>query len=248
MGNRIYFTSFAPMQKTSCEIVLLPLPIGEKSWEQMDTAYFRQELSTITCWVAENARTLRRFISGLQMGINIPNLDILELTRDTKQQEIEAFLNENLNKSKIGVCSEAGMPCIADPGNKIVEWAHKRNLTVSPLIGPSSLFLTLAASGLNGQSFIFHGYAPLKDDELKNWSKTLGQNEKRTPAHIFIETPYRTDRLVQWFIKNIPQDYKLCIGYDLHGENQTIVTKTITDWRNSVPEIGKVPCVFIIGK
>lgn len=236
------------MQNKSCEIVLIPLPIGEKSWEQMDTSYFRHELTSIKCWVAENARTLRRFLSALKLNIQIADLDILELDRDIKQQEIEAFLKDNLDKPKIGVCSEAGMPCIADPGNRIVAWAHNRGLNVRPLIGPSSLLLTLAASGLNGQSFTFHGYAPLKDDGLKTWVKTLGQNQKFTPAHIFIETPYRTDRLLQWFTKNVPQDYKMCIGYDLHGENQTIITKTIAAWRQELPEIGKVPCVFIVGK
>ncbi len=236
------------MQNKSCEIVLIPLPIGEKSWEQMDTSYFRHELTTIKCWVAENARTLRRFLSGLKLDIQIAELDILELDRDIKQQEIEAFLKDNLDKPKIGVCSEAGMPCIADPGNRIVAWAHNRGLNIRPLIGPSSLLLTLAASGLNGQSFTFHGYAPLKDDGLKTWVKTLGQNQKFTPAHIFIETPYRTDRLLQWFAKNVPQDYKMCIGYDLHGENQTIITKTIAAWRQELPEIGKIPCVFIVGK
>ena len=236
------------MQNKSCEIVLVPLPIGEKSWEQMDTSYFRHELTTIKCWVAENARTLRRFLSALKLDIQIAELDILELDRDIKQQEIEAFLKANTDKPQIGVCSEAGMPCIADPGNRIVAWAHNRGLKVRPLIGPSSLLLTLAASGLNGQSFTFHGYAPLKDDGLKTWVKTLGQNQKFTPAHIFIETPYRTDRLLQWFAKNVPQDYKLCIGYDLHGENQTIVTKTVAQWRQEMPEIGKIPCVFIVGK
>lgn len=236
------------MQKNTCEIVLVPLPIGENSWEQMDNEYYRNEIVTIKCWVAENARTLRRFLSGLKLDINISELDILELDRDIKQQEIEAFLKENLDKPKIGVCSEAGMPCIADPGNRIVDWAHHRGLTVRPLVGPSSLFLTLAASGLNGQSFTFHGYAPLKDDGLKTWVKPLGQNQKYTPAHIFIETPYRTDRLLQWFTKNVPQDYKLCIGYDIHGPNQTIVTKTIANWRAGLPEIGKIPCVFIVGK
>ncbi len=236
------------MQNKSCEIVLIPLPIGEKSWEQMDTSYFRHELTTIKCWVAENARTLRRFLSGLKLDIQIAELDILELDRDIKQQEIEAFLKDNLDKPKIGVCSEAGMPCIADPGNRIVAWAHNRGLNIRPLIGPSSLLLTLAASGLNGQSFTFHGYAPLKDDGLKTWVKTLGQNQKFTPAHIFIETPYRTDRLLQWFAKNVPQDYKMCIGYDLHGENQTIITKTIAAWRQGLTEIGKIPCVFIGGK
>jgi 16S rRNA (cytidine1402-2'-O)-methyltransferase len=236
------------MQKNSCEIVLVPLPIGENSWEQMDTEYYRNEIGSIKCWVAENARTLRRFLSGLKLDINISELDILELDRDIKQQEIEAFLKENLDKPKIGVCSEAGMPCIADPGNRIVDWAHHRELKVRPLVGPSSLFLTLAASGLNGQSFTFHGYAPLKDDGLKTWLSTLGQNQKYTPAHIFIETPYRTDRLLQWFTKYVPQDYKLCIGYDIHGPNQTIMTKTIANWRKGLPEIGKIPCVFIVGK
>ena len=236
------------MQKNSCEIVLVPLPIGENSWEQMDTEYYRNEIGSIKCWVAENARTLRRFLSGLKLDINISELDILELDRDIKQQEIEAFLKENLDKPKIGVCSEAGMPCIADPGNRIVDWAHNRELKVRPLVGPSSLFLTLAASGLNGQSFTFHGYAPLKDDGLKTWLSTLGQNQKYTPAHIFIETPYRTDRLLQWCTKYVPQDYKLCIGYDIHGPNQTIMTKTIANWRKGLPEIGKIPCVFIVGK
>lgn len=230
------------------EIILVPLPIGEKSWPQMDTAYYRQEISQINYWVAENARTLRRFLSSAQMGIDLPSLNIFELGRDVKQVDIEEFLIENETQIKIGVCSEAGLPCVADPGNRVVEFAQRRNWSVTPLLGPSSLMMALMGSGLNGQSFTFHGYAPLKDDGLKTWVKQLLQPNQKGYSHIFIETPYRTDRLFQWFLKNLPQEMKLCIAMDLHGEQQTIETKTLGQWKKQLPTFGKLPCVFIVGK
>ena len=251
----MYFTSKSKLFTEFClkfidmpELVLVPLPIGDKSWPQMDTDFYRNQVRNISCWVAENARTLRRFLSSLQLGIDLPSVNIFELSRDMKPADLEQFLNENQGLDRIGVCSEAGLPCIADPGNKVVEWAQRKQWVVNPLLGPSSLMMALMGSGLNGQSFTFHGYAPLKDDGLKTWVKQLLQPPNKGYSHIFIETPYRTDRLFQWFLKNLPQEMKLCIAMDLHGDHQRIETRTLGQWKKQMPVFGKLPCVFIVGK
>ncbi len=235
---------------TKPQLILFPLPIGERSNAWMLTDEYLKEIQSISTWVAEEARTLRRFLSSLKLGINIPELTIIELNEHTSQKELEQQLSQwsQLHPTGIlGLCSEAGMPCIADPGNLAVKFAQTRNWNVQVIPGPNSLLLTLAGSGLNGQSFTFHGYPPVKDDLQKQLLSTLLKNYPKNHSHIFIEAPYRSDKFFQGLIKQFPPQTALCIGYQLHTDDEWIKTKTLSDWKKMNIILGKAPCVFIIG-
>lgn len=252
--NSIIETDITPEQNNTApeqnntQLVLIPLPIGELSWGWMNTPNYLAAITPIMHWVAEDARTLRRFLSSLKAGIPLNDLDIFEFNVRTPKQELEKFFKDIKNTKLIGVASEAGMPCIADPGALAVKLAHQRGWDVKPIMGPNSLMLALAGSGLSGQTFTFHGYPPIEENELKQLTLHLNNKATEKHSHLFIETPYRTDRLLQFFCKNLPQDMLLCIAKDLHTEKQSVVTQPISAWKRKVESLGKSPCVFIVGK
>ncbi len=232
------------------ELILFPLPIGELSKPWMLTQDYLSEIAKISTWVAEEARTLRRFLSSLKLGIELNELQIIELNEHTLQRELEDQLRQwhkNNPTGRLGLCSEAGMPCIADPGNLAVKFAQNHQWTVLVIPGPNSLLMTLAGSGLNGQSFTFHGYPPVKEEFQKQLPQALTRNFPKNHSHIFIEAPYRSDKFLQLLIKLFPPQIPLCIGYQLHTENQWIKTKTLQEWKKMNIILGKSPCVFIIG-
>ena len=231
------------------ELILFPLPIGSESNLWLISPYYQEEIKKIKVWIAEEARTLRRFISSLKLGIDIPNLEIFELNEHSKQKDVEDFLIKYNKKGQVlGLCSEAGMPCIADPGTLAVRFAQKHGWVVTPIPGPNSLMLTLAASGLNGQNFTFHGYPPVKEADQKTFIPQLIRSASSSHSHLFIEAPYRSDKFLQFLIRNIPGDFMLCIGQNLHEPNQRICTQTLAAWKKESTPLGKSPCVFIIGK
>ena len=250
-------SELTPLQQESAEgntesnntqLILVPLPIGENSWLWMNTPQYIDAITPIRHWVAEDARTLRRFLSSLKVGIPLNDLDIFELNTRTPQKELEAFLKDIQNTKLIGMASEAGMPCIADPGAMLVKIGHQRGWDIKPIMGPNSLMLALAGSGLSGQTFTFHGYPPINENELKQLTVLLNNKATDKHSHLFIETPYRTDRLLQFFCKNLPQDMLLCIAKDLQGPAEHILTQPISAWKRKVETLGKSPCVFIVGR
>lgn len=235
-------------ESNNTQLILVPLPIGENSWLWMNTPQYIDSITPIRHWVAEDARTLRRFLSSLKVGIPLNDLDIFELNTRTPQKELEAFLKAIQNTKLIGMASEAGMPCIADPGAMLVKIGHQRGWDIKPIMGPNSLMLALAGSGLSGQTFTFHGYPPINENELKQLTVLLNNKATDKHSHLFIETPYRTDRLLQFFCKNLPQDMLLCIAKDLQGPAEHILTQPISAWKRKVETLGKSPCVFIVGR
>ncbi|PHX92987.1 MAG: hypothetical protein CK532_01260 [Flavobacteriales bacterium] len=230
------------------QLVLMPLPIGENSWAWMNTQIYLDTITPIRHWIAEDARTLRRFLSGLKAGIPLNDLDIFELGVRSKKNELVAHLKEIYSAQTIGLASESGMPCIADPGAMVVKLAHQRGWSVKPIMGPNSLMMALAGSGLSGQTFTFHGYPPINENEIKQLTTLLYNKATEKHSHIFIETPYRTDRLLHFFCKNLPSDMLLCIAQNLHSAQESTITKTIGDWKLKTESLGKSPCVFIVGR
>ncbi|MFZ9971349.1 MAG: SAM-dependent methyltransferase, partial [Bacteroidia bacterium] len=225
---------------------LIPLPIGEHSWAQSDTAYLKSTLSELRFWVAENARTLRRFLSSLKLGIDLDALEILELNRDTQEKDLVQFLDHFRTKGPIGLCSEAGLPCIADPGNRLVFLAHQRNMRICPYTGPSSLLLALSASGLEGQHFTFHGYAPVKTEELHEHFQELNRDKHRQHSHLYIEAPYRSDRFLELATKALDADWQLCVAKNLQSTEEEIRTQSLSQWKKQLGTLGKTPCLFIL--
>lgn len=197
--------------------------------------------------MVERARTTRRFIKLTNPPYAISDLEIIEIEKDG-DSHLPEVKKHMLSGKSIGLISESGMPAIADPGSEIVALAHRLGCTVKPLIGPSSIFLALAASGLNGQSFSFQGYLPIKEAELKAKLKSLeSQTLKVNQTHIFIETPYRNNRLIHSLLKYLSGTIKLCVAADITGPNESIQTRTIAQWKSSNLKLEKIPTIFLIG-
>ncbi len=198
--------------------------------------------------MVENLRTARRFLKKVDRTINIDALAFCEIGKNANPTEVAVFFEEYAKQQDIGILSEAGCPGVADPGAGIVAMAHKQNIKVIPLVGASSILLSLMGSGFNGQSFVFHGYLPVQKGERVKTLKCLEtdvRNKKQT--QIFIETPFRNRQLLEAILETCHKNTQLCIACNLTGEDEFIATKTIQQWKKQLPDLHKKPTVFLIG-
>ena len=204
-------------------------------------------IQEINVFIVENVRSARRFIKKVYPEKDIDNTIFYAFGKHDKLNLEEDFLSHILNGENVGVISEAGLPCIADPGSEIVAYAHDFQIEVIPLIGPSSIFLALMASGLNGQSFVFHGYLPINKRERERKIKQMESNSrKQNQSQIFMETPYRNRQLLEAIIKNCSKKAQLCIATDITLSSENIKTKTIEEWKNTKLDIHKKPTIFLL--
>lgn len=202
---------------------------------------------TLDHFIVENERNARRFL--IKCGYNKPIDDIkfFLLNKHTTFEDKINYLKLCSGGIDMGVISEAGLPGIADPGAEIVSLAHKSQIQVIPFTGPSSIFLALMASGMNGQQFCFHGYLPVKPNERKNKIHELEREIKKTSAtQIFIETPYRNNALMQALIENCGPKTRLCVACDISLPTEFIKTLPIPDWKKERVDLHKRPCIFLI--
>lgn len=231
------------MDKT---LYLIPLPIGPIAGNETIPDINIEIINRLTSFIVENTRTARRFIKNINPTAIIDNLSFFELNEHTPDIEIINYF-KNIPIDEIGLMSEAGVPCIADPGQIAVRLAHQNGIRVVPLVGPSSILLSLMASGLNGQRFAFHGYLPVKKELRLNTIKNL---EKKSltddQSQIFIEAPYRNNLLLEDLLSACSSDTLLHISCDLQSPSQLIKTMSIQDWRKSKPDLNKRPSIFII--
>lgn len=200
-------------------------------------------------FIVENVRTARRFIKRCDPGIDIDGLHFSELNRHTPRQLIGGYLAPLEQGLPVGVLSEAGCPAIADPGADVVALAQQRQLPVRPLVGPSSILLGLMGSGFNGQSFAFLGYLPIDAGERARKFKEMERrimHEDQT--QIFIETPYRNNRLLAEMARALPPALKLCVATDLTGGRERIVTRPVRQWAAKPIDLNKVPTIFLLYK
>lgn len=228
------------------KLFLIPSPLGEYDPADVLPAPVLQTALGLKCFVVEEIRTARRFLSAAGLKGHIEELEFHTLNEHTQPQEVEA-LADLFDKGDVGLISEAGLPAVADPGAALVALCHRKGIEVVPLVGPSSLMLALMASGLNGQSFAFRGYLPAKTDErrsalkeVERLSRSLGQSQ------IFIETPYRNDSLFADMLQFLQGPTRLTVAADLTLPTSYIRTMSIEQWRKAPAFIGKRPCVFII--
>lgn len=230
-------------------LFLIPTPLGENERSSWLNEEYSLLLNSINIYIVEEIRTARRFLRKAGFSGSIDNLTFRELNEHTLPIDIEGYLNEAMKGSDIGLLSEAGLPCIADPGNLVVRQAHRQNIRVVPLVGPSSLMLALMASGLNGQHFTFQGYLPVKPNERTATIKKLEKECLQSGvAQVFIETPYRNLSLLESLIKTCLPDTYLCIAADISQEGEMIRTLSIGDWKKEKPDLHKKPAVFILGR
>ena len=199
-------------------------------------------------FIVERLRTSRRYLRACDYPCAIDTVTLVEITDKDNSAETTA-LNWLKAGKNVGLMSESGMPGIADPGSKIVRMAHKANIQVSPLVGPSSIFLALSASGMNGQNFHFHGYLPIKDNELSNRLKQLeSESRKFNKTQLFIETPYRNKRMLDYCLKCLDNSTLLGVALDITGAEEHIIVQTVQDWKKQSIILDKQPAIFLIGK
>ncbi len=200
-------------------------------------------------FIVENVRTARRFLKQIDRNIDIDALTFYELNQHTDLAQIGGYLRPLEQGEDVGIISEAGCPAIADPGADVVALAQQHGVKVVPLVGPSSILLSLMASGFNGQSFAFHGYLPIDKNDRAQRLKLLERRiYTENQTQIFIETPYRNRQMVDDLCRILQPQTKLCIASDITGTTESIRTRTIAHWKKSLPDIGKVPCIFLIFK
>jgi len=233
--------------KNKGKLYLIPVPLGEESIHTIP-AYVIEILHGLDFFISERAKTARHFIKKTQPVKAFSELTFFELNKRTEAAEIPTFLNPALEGNDIGLLSEAGCPGVADPGAVVVKLAHESGIEVIPLVGPSSILLSLMASGMNGQQFCFNGYLSHKKPELSKDLKRLEQlSSKFNQTQIFIETPYRNNGLIETALKTLSPQTQFCIAADISLPNQYIVTKKIRDWCNeTIPDFHKRLAVFLI--
>ena len=230
------------------KLYLIPNVLSEGDWQNVLPAQIHPILTNTKYFIVENIRTARRFMKQVNREIIIDECTFYELNKRTKSSELPSFLKQLTRGFDVGVISEAGCPGVADPGADVVRIAHQKGFQVVPIVGPSSILLALMASGLNGQNFAFVGYLPVKPNERVREIATLEKrirNNRQT--QIFIETPYRNNQLISDLLKTCSPSTLLCIAANITGENEFIATKTIQEWKKEVPELHKIPVIFLIG-
>ncbi len=199
--------------------------------------------------MVENARTARRFVKTISPEKVIEELTFTVVDKDTPQGEVKKALQPILEGKNGGVISEAGCPGIADPGAELAKYAHQLGIKVVPLVGPSAILLALMGSGFNGQSFAFHGYIPIEKKQRLLAIKNLEMEMlKRDQTQIFMETPYRNNQMLTDLMSALSPGTRLCIAANITAPDELLQTKTVAEWKQKLPDLHKIPAVFLIYK
>lgn len=229
-------------------LYLIPVTLGDTDLEKVLPLQNKEIIQSIKFFIVENIRTARRFLKKTDSNINIDEITFFELNKHTDLNQISTYLEPVLKGENIGLMSEAGCPAIADPGSEIVAIAQEKKIRVVPLVGPSSILLSLMASGFNGQSFAFNGYLPINGNErIKKLKQIEHKIISEDQTQIFIETPYRNHKLVEDIIKSCSSSLKLCIAMNLTCDDEYVQTRKIKEW-NKMPSLDKKTCIFLIYK
>jgi 16S rRNA (cytidine1402-2'-O)-methyltransferase len=226
-------------------LIPAPLGLGDIAWAIPPAV--RQCIAGLGHFIVEHPKTARQFLKQIGCILPIQTIKMEVLDEHTRITEFEKLLAPVLRGNDTGLLSEAGCPAIADPGAGLVRLAHQKNIRIRPLVGPSSILLALMASGLNGQRFVFHGYLPVEPDRR---AKKLVQLEKdsltRDQTQIFIETPYRNQKLLESITHACRGDTVLCIASNLTLTGEYISTRTVNDWKQALPDLHNQPAVFLL--
>ncbi len=230
-------------------LYLIPVTLGDTPLCNVLPQYNSEIIAGIRHFIVEDVRSARRFLRKVDPQFDIDASQFFELNKHTAPEDVAGFLRPLHDGKPMGVISEAGCPAVADPGADVVAIAQRKGLKVVPLVGPSSIILSVMASGFNGQSFAFNGYLPVKPDERVKKLRQLEQriyNEEQT--QLFIETPYRNGKMVEDILSACRPQTKLCIATNLTCEDEYVHTRTVKEWRGKVPDISKIPCIFLLYK
>lgn len=231
------------------KLFLIPTTLGDNEPLEVLPVTVKQIIESINTFIVENDKTARRFIKRIAPEKSQPSLNMFHLNKFTEATDLPNFLEPCLNGIHVGLLSEAGCPGVADPGADVVKLAHQKNIKVVPLVGPSSILMALMSSGMNGQSFAFNGYLPIdksdKKSALKNFEKlSFDKNQ----SQIFIETPYRNNKLLEDFLQTLQPNTHLCIAADITLPTEYIKTMKVSEWKKATIDLHNRPTIFIIHK
>lgn len=231
------------------KLYLIPTTLGEMKHEDVLPETIKRVLSFIDDYIVENEKTARRFIKSVLPEKVQSTLRISILNKHTDTTEYSAMIAPCLSGMNVGLMSEAGCPGVADPGAVIVKLAHEKGIQVIPLVGPSSILLAMMASGMNGQNFAFNGYLPIDKSEKKSTLKNFEKiSQDRNQSQIFIETPYRNNKLFEDILQILQPNTQLCIATDITLPTEYIKTMRVADWKKTKVDLHNRPCIFIIHK
>jgi 16S rRNA (cytidine1402-2'-O)-methyltransferase len=237
------------MNNSVGKLYLIPTTLGDNDPLEVLPITVKQIIKELDTFIVENEKTARRFIKKITPDKSQPSLKIFLLNKFTDTTELPTFLSPCLKGINVGLLSEAGCPGIADPGADIVKIAHENNIKVVPLVGPSSILLALMSSGMNGQSFAFNGYLPIDRGERKNEIKRLERlSYEHNQSQIFIETPYRNNKMLEDLTSFLENNTHICIACDITLATEFIKTQTANQWKKNKVDLHKRPTIFIIHK
>lgn len=229
------------------KLFLIPNTLGDNAPLEVLPISIKRAIENIDHYIVESEKSARHFIKKISSKKSQPGLHISLLNKFTEPEAIPSFLDPCLAGHDVGILSDAGCPGVADPGADVVRIAHEKGIRVIPLVGPSSILLALMASGLNGQNFTFHGYLPIEAEERKHKIKTIEKTSRELgQSQLFIETPYRNDKLKMELLRTLSKKTLLCIACDITLPTEFIATKTVEDWKNTMLELHKRPAIFIV--
>jgi len=229
------------------KLFLIPNVLAENTAQTVISPQVKEVIAHTKIFLVENLRTARRYISSLKLGVNLEEIHMEILDKDTPPETMSRLMQPLMNGADIGIISEAGCPGIADPGAVAVAFAHHKGIQVVPLSGPSSMFLALMGSGFSGQSFAFHGYLPIdKKDRTTAIKKLEAESIREKRAQIFMETPFRNNQLLEDLLTTLSPNTKLCIAKNITGSDEMILTKTANEWKKLPIDLHKIPTVFVI--
>lgn len=236
-----------PLAAITGVLHLIPVGLSDRPIHEWLPAMAQQQAGGLSHYIAENAKTARAFLKQLSLTQPLQSINIHTLSAKADEPMIRQWLMPLLNGEDMGLVSEAGCPAVADPGARVVTLAHHLKITVKPWVGPSSILLGLMASGLDGQRFAFHGYAPVKPDarkqQLKQWEQA---SQRLQQSQLLIETPYRNVAMFQSLIETLSPKTRLCVARDLTGNHEWISTQTVADWRRQpAPALANWPTLFL---
>ncbi len=232
------------------KLYLLPVPLGDDANpKDVLPQPVEKSIEFIDHYIVENEKTARRFIKAILPTKKQPELKLSVLNKHTEPSEHNAFLQPCMEGKNVGLMSEAGCPGVADPGAAIVKIAHEKGIQVVPLVGPSSILLAMMASGMNGQSFAFNGYLPIDKGDKKSALKSFEKlSQDKNQSQLFIETPYRNNKLVEDLLATLQPNTHLCIAADITLPTEYIKTKTVAQWKKEKVDLHNRPSIFIVHK
>lgn len=231
------------------KLYLIPTTLGDTEPLEVMPISVKKVVEHLNHFIVENEKSARRFIKRITPSKSQGSLDLRLLDKYSDELETQNYLDVCEQGVSVGLLSEAGVPAVADPGSSIVKLAHQKGIQVVPLVGPSSILLAMMASGMNGQSFTFNGYLPIDKSDRKKTIKELEKlSKEKNQSQIFIETPYRNEKMLDDLRATLSPDTRVCVACDITLPTEYIKTLTIKEWKNTKTDLHKRPTIFVLHK